>query len=47
MSIYNFMSLVVVFILIAISAFSFFMHFRLSKKKMLGFHFSKKGSFRR
>lgn len=47
MSIYTFMSLVAIFILIVISAFSFFMHFRLSKKKMLGFNFYRKNSYRR
>ncbi|ANS40807.1 hypothetical protein Q5A_001520 [Serratia inhibens PRI-2C] len=47
MSMYTFMSLAVILMLIVMSVFSFFMHFRLSKKKMLGFHCNKKGVFRR
>jgi len=47
MSIYTFMSLAVILMLFVMSAFSFFMHFRLSKKKVLGVHCDKKGIFRR
>lgn len=47
MTIYTFTSLAVILMLIVMSAFSFFMHFRLSKKKKLRFHRDKKGSFRR